>query len=73
VTAAACVVAAPLLAAGLGALLGDPRLDGIVLTQMWPPVAVYNLLAVPLVVWAVKRATGTGRVRTLQLRVWRRA
>jgi rod shape-determining protein MreD len=73
VTAAACVVVAPLLAAGLSALLGDPRMDETVLTQMWPPVAVYNLLAVPLVVWAVNRATGHGRLGALPLRVWRRA
>ena len=72
VTAAACVVLTPPLAAGLGALLGDPRIDWVLLAPMWLPVMVYNLLAVPLVVWAVNGIAARRRAQLVPIRVWRR-
>lgn len=59
-----CVTAAPLLAAGVGALLDDPRADWPVVAAAWPWTALYGLLAAPLVVWTVSVATGERRDRT---------
>lgn len=56
-----CVAAAPLLAAGVGALLDDPRVDWPVVAAAWPWAAFYGLLAAPLVVWTVDMATGERR------------
>lgn len=52
-TAAICAIVAPVLAIGLGALLGDPGINWQALQTSWPRAAVANLLAVPIVVWAV--------------------
>lgn len=70
--AVACAVAAPLLSAGLAALLGDPRAEQAVQVRSWVPLVAYNLLTVPVVVWAVGRALGRERTRVVR-RVWRRA
>ncbi len=71
--AVACAVAAPLLSAGLAALLGDPRAEQAVLVRSWIPLVAYNLLAVPVVVWVIGRALGKTRSRAVALRMWRRA
>lgn len=71
--AVACAVAAPLLTAGLAALLGDPRAEQAVLVRSWLPHVAYNLLTVPVVVWAVGRSLGKGRSRAAAPRTWRRA
>jgi rod shape-determining protein MreD len=54
------VLAAPLIAAGVAALLGDPRITWPHLVSVLPAILVYNLLAAPLVV------AGTGRVLSKQ-------
>jgi len=71
--AVACAVAAPLLSAGLAALLGDPRAEQAVLVRSWIPLVAYNLVTVPVVVWVVGRALGTGRSRAVPMRVRGRA
>jgi rod shape-determining protein MreD len=72
VTCAACAVMAPLLSAGLCALLGDPRIDWATLAPTWAPMMVYNLVAVPLIVWLVAAVNGRRRAALVPVRVWRR-
>jgi rod shape-determining protein MreD len=71
--AVVCAVAAPLLSAALAALLGDPRAEQAVAARSWIPLVAYNLLTVPVVVWAVGRALGKARPRPVGVRMWRRA
>nr|PZN46414.1 MAG: rod shape-determining protein MreD [Actinomycetota bacterium] len=71
--AVVCAVAAPLLSAGLAALLGDPRAEQAVAARSWIPLVAYNLLTVPVVMWAVGRALGKARPRTAAVRIGRRA
>lgn len=71
--AVVCAVAAPLMTAGLAALLGDPRAEYAVQARSWIPLVAYNMLAVPVVVWVTNRALGTGRSRVVAPRMWRRA
>ncbi|MFC4531919.1 rod shape-determining protein MreD [Sphaerisporangium dianthi] len=52
------VMLAPLLAAGIGGLLGDPRVDWAVLFGLWPSMVMYNLAIAAVMFWVVARATG---------------
>lgn len=63
-TAVVCAIVAPVLAIGMGALLGDPGISWRALQTSWPPTAVCNLLAVPIVVWAVGALHRERRGRT---------
>lgn len=65
-TTLACAVAGPLVAVGVGALLGDDRISWSMLTATLPQAVLYNLLAAPPVVWAVTRVVRGPRVRTIQ-------
>ncbi|MCT9930996.1 rod shape-determining protein MreD [Planotetraspora sp. A-T 1434] len=68
-----CAVVAPGLAAGLGALLGDPGVSWAVLRAAWPPIALCNLLAAPVVLWAVSAPHRRRRPgETESMRGWRR-
>jgi rod shape-determining protein MreD len=52
-TVALCAVTAPALAMAVGALLGDPGVDWAVFRSAWPPAALVDLLAAPILVWVV--------------------
>jgi rod shape-determining protein MreD len=68
-----CAVIAPGLAAGIGALLGDPGVNWAVLKTAWPKAAVCNLLFAPLVLWAVNRLQPRRRGRRSEfVTSWRR-
>jgi rod shape-determining protein MreD len=60
---ALCAVIAPGLAAGIGALLGDPGVTWSVLRTAWLKVAVCNLLLAPVVLWAVSALQPKRRAR----------
>ncbi|WP_248958938.1 rod shape-determining protein MreD [Sphaerisporangium perillae] len=63
VTVIIAVMVAPLLSAGVGGLLGDPRVDWTELLGVWPSLVMYNLAIAALVFWAVARASGERRRR----------
>ncbi|TQS27542.1 rod shape-determining protein MreD [Microbispora sp. KK1-11] len=63
VAVAACAVVAPGMLAGLGALIGAPGVTWPVLATAWPRAAICNLVAAPLVLWAVKVTHGGHRRR----------
>ncbi|MEV0595291.1 rod shape-determining protein MreD [Nonomuraea cavernae] len=50
-TVIVCVLIAPLLAAGLGGLISDPRVTIATLTEQIPITIVYTLIASPVVMW----------------------
>ncbi|MFC7388285.1 rod shape-determining protein MreD [Sphaerisporangium rhizosphaerae] len=52
------VMLVPLLAAGIGGLLGDPRVDWTALLGLWPSLVMYNLAVAVLLFWVVARANG---------------
>ncbi|WP_084963019.1 rod shape-determining protein MreD [Thermoactinospora rubra] len=54
-TVVVCVLVAPLLAAAIGGLIGDPRVTPDVLVRSLPASAVYTLLLAPPTVWLVTR------------------
>jgi rod shape-determining protein MreD len=62
-TVTVCVVGAPLLAAGIGAVIGDPRVTAGTLAGVVPVSVAYTLLLAPAAVWLVRRTgvTGYGR------------
>ncbi|GAA1020774.1 hypothetical protein Aple_055470 [Acrocarpospora pleiomorpha] len=60
---AACAVGAPALAVGVGSLLGDPGVDWSTFVAIWPGTALCNLLAAPIVVWAVRALFRPARSR----------
>lgn len=67
-TVAVFAVIAPGLAAGIGALLGNPGVTWAVLQSAWPRAALCNVVAAPVVVWLLtgrhrQRGRG-GRART---------
>jgi rod shape-determining protein MreD len=72
VTVAIAAVAAPALAAGVGALLGDPGVSLEVLRMAWPRVAFCNLLAAPVVVWIVSILHRDRQARAEFVPSWRR-
>ncbi|GII87270.1 hypothetical protein Ssi03_52600 [Sphaerisporangium siamense] len=55
VTVIVAVMVAPLLAAGVGGLLGDPRADWHTLPRVWPALVMYNLAVAAAVFWGVSR------------------
>ncbi|GAB3903617.1 hypothetical protein GCM10027612_70330 [Microbispora bryophytorum subsp. camponoti] len=61
---AACALVAPGMLAGLGELIGAPGVTWPVLATAWPRAAVCNLVAAPLVLWAVKVTHGGHRRRS---------
>ncbi|MDP9866163.1 MULTISPECIES: rod shape-determining protein MreD [Streptosporangium] len=65
-TALACAAVGPLVAVAVGALLGDDRISQPMLTATLPQAALYNLLAVPPMVWVVTRVVRGPRRRGLQ-------
>ncbi|MEU7891967.1 rod shape-determining protein MreD [Nonomuraea sp. NPDC049152] len=48
-----CVLAAPLLAAAVGWLIGDPRVTAASIVAGVPVTVCYSLLAAPAVIWLV--------------------
>ncbi|GAA2405276.1 hypothetical protein GCM10010404_74290 [Nonomuraea africana] len=52
-TVVLCVLAAPLLAAGVAWLIADPRVSSPALALTLPVTTVYSLLLAPVVVWLV--------------------
>ncbi|MER7505211.1 rod shape-determining protein MreD [Nonomuraea pusilla] len=54
-TVVLCVLMAPLLAAGLAALMSDPRVTLSTLTEQVPVTVVYTLVVAPVVVWLATR------------------
>ncbi|MET9342505.1 rod shape-determining protein MreD [Nonomuraea sp. NPDC003804] len=50
VTVMLCVLAAPLLAAAVGWLIGDPRVTAASVTSVVPVTVLYSLLLAPLVI-----------------------
>ncbi|GAA1275637.1 hypothetical protein GCM10009677_31380 [Sphaerisporangium rubeum] len=57
-TVIVAVMAAPLLAAGVGGLLGDPRVDWPAPLEDWPSMVVYDLAIVAAGFWVVSRRAG---------------
>ncbi|TMR88594.1 rod shape-determining protein MreD [Nonomuraea basaltis] len=54
-TVVLCVLLAPLLAAGVGGLISDPRVTMATLTGQVPVSVVYTLLVSPIVIWLTTR------------------
>ncbi|WP_214320666.1 rod shape-determining protein MreD [Nonomuraea sediminis] len=54
-TVVLCVLMAPLVAAAVGGLIGDPRVTLPALFARAPIVIVYTLIAAPAVVWLATR------------------
>jgi rod shape-determining protein MreD len=63
ITVIVAVMTAPLLSAGVGALLGDPRADWPGLVALWPSLVMYNLALAALVFWAASRVSSERRRR----------
>jgi rod shape-determining protein MreD len=63
VTVIVAVMLAPLMSAGVGGLLGDPRIDWHALVGLWPSLVMYNLGVAALVFWAVSRFSRDHRRR----------
>ncbi|MFI7615303.1 rod shape-determining protein MreD [Nonomuraea terrae] len=55
-TVVLCVLLAPLAAAGVGALMSDPRVTMSMLTGQVPVTVVYTLLVSPIVIWLTTRS-----------------
>ncbi|MEU7001638.1 rod shape-determining protein MreD [Nonomuraea sp. NPDC046570] len=51
-----CVLAAPVLAAAVGGLIGDPRVTMTSLATVVPVTAAYTLVVAPVVIWVSLRA-----------------
>ncbi|MDH2428122.1 rod shape-determining protein MreD [Sphaerisporangium sp. TRM90804] len=51
----AAIMLAPLLSAGVGALMGDPRVGTRALAALWPSLVMYNLAVAAAAFWAVSR------------------
>jgi rod shape-determining protein MreD len=71
-TAALCAILAPGLGIGIGALLGDPGIDWQTVRFSWPRMAAANLIAVPIVVWAVTALHRGRRGRATSVPAWGR-
>ncbi|WP_250564597.1 rod shape-determining protein MreD [Sphaerisporangium fuscum] len=56
-TVIVAVMLAPLLSAGVGGLLGDPRVDWRGLLGLWPSLVMYNLAVSALIFWVVSRCS----------------
>lgn len=63
VTVIIAVILTPLLSAGVGGLLGDPRADWRALLVLWPSLVMYNLALAAVIFWVVSRFTGERRRR----------
>lgn len=57
-TVIVCVLAAPLLAAAVGGLIGDVRVTPESMAEVMAVTAVYTLLLAPVVVWLITRGRG---------------
>ncbi|GAA4236351.1 rod shape-determining protein MreD [Streptosporangium album] len=66
ITTLTCAAAGPLIAVVVGGLLGDDRINRSMLTTVLPQMILYNVLAAPLIVWAVTRIVRGPRTRALQ-------
>ncbi|MEO3814574.1 rod shape-determining protein MreD [Sphaerisporangium sp. B11E5] len=58
VTVIVAVLAAPLLAAGVGELLGDPRVGWPAPLRVWPSMVMYDLAIAAAGFWVVSRRSG---------------
>ncbi|MFC6080045.1 rod shape-determining protein MreD [Sphaerisporangium aureirubrum] len=58
VTVIVALMVAPLLAAGIGGLLGDPRVDWPAPMRVWPSMVMYNLAIAAAGFWVVSRRSG---------------
>ncbi|WP_406313020.1 rod shape-determining protein MreD [Streptosporangium sp. NBC_01639] len=67
ITALTCAAVGPVVAVAVGGLLGDERISQSMLTTVLPQMVLYNVLAAPLIVWAVTRVVRGPRTRALQL------
>ncbi|NAS21199.1 rod shape-determining protein MreD [Herbidospora sp. NEAU-GS84] len=74
-TVAACAVGAPAFALAVSGLLGDPGIDMRTFEAVWPMAALVNLLAAPVVVWAVLKVCGPRPEKATAAAVpgWRRS
>ncbi|MEV7970274.1 rod shape-determining protein MreD [Sphaerisporangium sp. NPDC088356] len=63
VTVIIAVMLAPLMSAGVGGLLGDPRVDWKAVLNLWPSLVMYNLALAALLFWVVSRYSGDPRRR----------
>ncbi|WP_405145541.1 rod shape-determining protein MreD [Sphaerisporangium sp. NBC_01403] len=63
VTVIVALMLAPLMSAGVGGLLGDPRVDWQALAGLWPSLVMYNLALAALIFWVVSRYSGDRRHR----------
>ncbi|MFC4589530.1 rod shape-determining protein MreD [Sphaerisporangium corydalis] len=57
------VMLAPVMSAGVGGLLGDPRADWRTLAALWPSLVMYNLALAALIFWVVSRFSRERRRR----------
>ncbi|MBO3752067.1 rod shape-determining protein MreD [Streptosporangiaceae bacterium NEAU-GS5] len=69
-TVAVCAVTAPAVAMAVGALLGDPGVDWAAFRSAWPPAALADLLAAPILVWVVT-ALHRERASAATVAAWR--
>jgi rod shape-determining protein MreD len=58
VTVIIAIMVAPLLAAGVGGMLGDPRVDWPVPLRVWPSMVMYDLAIVAVGFWVGSRRHG---------------
>lgn len=74
-TVAVCAAGGPALALAVAGLLGDPGVDLRTFEVAWPMAAFVNLLAAPVVVWAVLKVYGPRPEKATAAAVpgWRRA
>ncbi|MFI6321650.1 rod shape-determining protein MreD [Nonomuraea sp. NPDC050556] len=59
-TVIVCVLVAPLLAAAVSGLIGDPRVTVASLTAQLPITAIYTLLIAPPMIWLATRGRQLG-------------
>ncbi|GLX00705.1 rod shape-determining protein MreD [Microtetraspora sp. NBRC 16547] len=67
-----CAVLAPALTVGVRALVADDGVGWTYLRTVWPWVALCNLIAAPVVLWAVRRLLRERRRQTVLVPSWRR-
>ncbi|MEV0967632.1 rod shape-determining protein MreD [Microtetraspora glauca] len=67
-----CAVLAPALTVGVGALITDDGVGWAYMRTVWPWVALCNLIAAPVVLWAVRRLHRERRGQAVLMPSWRR-
>ncbi|WP_067186323.1 rod shape-determining protein MreD [Microtetraspora niveoalba] len=67
-----CAVLAPAFTVGVGALIADDGVGWTYMRTVWPWVALCNLIAAPVVLWAVRRLHRERRRQPVLVPSWRR-